>query len=175
MTLDDIPEDLLLDCASLVKANSIAGCKKHSVYVVYTRWKNLKKTAQMVDGQVSYHRPENVRRTQVEKNNPIVKEITKTKEERHPNLAQIQQDRLREVQLEKKAQRKREEKEKVLAALEEKQRQEELSYDRLMTQDNMTNVADVEGTADSSAAEAYEDDFFWTCIQYTLGYFIRYG
>jgi predicted ribosome quality control (RQC) complex YloA/Tae2 family protein len=27
MTLEDISEDLLLDCASLVKANSIQGCK----------------------------------------------------------------------------------------------------------------------------------------------------
>jgi predicted ribosome quality control (RQC) complex YloA/Tae2 family protein len=27
MTLDDISDDLLLDCASMVKANSIAGCK----------------------------------------------------------------------------------------------------------------------------------------------------
>ena len=27
MTLDDISEDLLLDCAALVKANSIVGCK----------------------------------------------------------------------------------------------------------------------------------------------------
>ena len=27
MTLDDIGEDLLLECASLVKANSIQGCK----------------------------------------------------------------------------------------------------------------------------------------------------
>lgn len=27
MTLDDLPEELLLDCASLVKANSIQGCK----------------------------------------------------------------------------------------------------------------------------------------------------
>lgn len=27
MTLDDIPQDLLLECATLVKANSIQGCK----------------------------------------------------------------------------------------------------------------------------------------------------
>jgi len=27
MTLDDISEELLLDCAALVKANSIIGCK----------------------------------------------------------------------------------------------------------------------------------------------------
>lgn len=26
-TMDDIPEDVLLDCAALVKANSISGCK----------------------------------------------------------------------------------------------------------------------------------------------------
>ena len=56
MTLDDISEELLLDCAALVKTNSIVGCKKSSVYVVYTRWKNLKKTASMVDGQVGFHR-----------------------------------------------------------------------------------------------------------------------
>lgn len=73
MTLDDISDDLLLDCASLVKANSIQGCKKSSVYVVYTRWKNLKKTGDMVDGQVGFHRPNNVRRIEVEKNGPIVR------------------------------------------------------------------------------------------------------
>jgi hypothetical protein len=27
MTLDDIPDDILLECAALVKANSIQGCK----------------------------------------------------------------------------------------------------------------------------------------------------
>lgn len=51
MTLDDISEEALLECSSLVKANSIQGCKKSSVYIVYTRWKNLRKTNDMVDGQ----------------------------------------------------------------------------------------------------------------------------
>ena len=73
MTMDDISDDLLLDCSALVKANSIQGCKKSSVYVIYTRWKNLKKTNDMVDGQVSYHRPENIKRISVEKNGPIVR------------------------------------------------------------------------------------------------------
>lgn len=36
MTLDDIPDDLLLDCASLVKANSIQGCKVSDSDVVYS-------------------------------------------------------------------------------------------------------------------------------------------
>jgi predicted ribosome quality control (RQC) complex YloA/Tae2 family protein len=59
MTLEDLGgSDLLMDCASLVKANSIQGCKQSTVYVIYTRWKNLKKTSDMVDGQVGFHRPE---------------------------------------------------------------------------------------------------------------------
>lgn len=32
-TLSDIPEDVLLDCCSLVKANSIAGCKVSFVFL----------------------------------------------------------------------------------------------------------------------------------------------
>jgi hypothetical protein len=34
-TLDDINDDLLLDCASLVKANSIAGCKVRTIRARY--------------------------------------------------------------------------------------------------------------------------------------------
>jgi hypothetical protein len=141
MALDDISDDLVLECASLVKANSIQGCKKHSVHVVYTRWKNLKKTKGMVEGQVTYHRPENVRRIEVEKNNSIVNALNKTKEERHPNLAQLQQDRLREIQIEQKEKRKEEAKQKRLAELEEKRKHEELSYDRIMNEENMTSNA----------------------------------
>ena len=40
-----------MECAQLVKANSIEGCKKKEVYVVYTRWRNLKKTSDMVVGE----------------------------------------------------------------------------------------------------------------------------
>jgi len=80
--------------------------KMNSVYVIYTRWKNLKKTSSMVDGAVSYHRPENVRRMKVEKNKPIVNVLNKTKKEDHPNLWQIQQDRERELIEEKKQAKK---------------------------------------------------------------------
>mmetsp|Transcript_20706 Transcript_20706/g.23186 ORF Transcript_20706/g.23186 Transcript_20706/m.23186 type:complete len:215 (+) Transcript_20706:102-746(+) len=160
MSLDDIPEDVLLDCASLVKANSIAGCKKSSVYVVYTRWKNLKKTKDMVAGAVSYHRPQNVRRMSVEKNNTIVNQLNKTKEEKYPDLYKQQQDREREIIQEKKAHRRAEEKQRKIKMMEEKQRKEELSYDRVMTHSNMTSVTKKEATVDSTAAEEYEDDFF---------------
>ena len=160
MTLDDLSDDLLTDCAALVKANSIQGCKKNNVYVVYTRWKNLKKTNDMVDGQVGFHRPENVRRVNVEKHNSIVRQMEKTKEERFPDLALEQQEREREIQLQKKADWKKADKEKQKQREEAVQAKEARSYNLIMREENMTKNSDIQATVDSSAAEAYEDDFF---------------
>jgi predicted ribosome quality control (RQC) complex YloA/Tae2 family protein len=47
-----LPDDLVRDCAQLVKANSIEGVKKASVVVIYTPWSNLKKDGGMAAGQV---------------------------------------------------------------------------------------------------------------------------
>lgn len=55
-TIDDIPSAVIEDAAQLVKANSIAGNKMNNIDVVYTMWDNLKKTAAMEVGQVSFHR-----------------------------------------------------------------------------------------------------------------------
>ena len=54
-TLDTIPEDVLTDCAQLVKANSIEGNKKNDVRIVYTPASNLRKEAGFDVGQVAYH------------------------------------------------------------------------------------------------------------------------
>ena len=114
----------------------------------------------MVDGQVGFHRPENVRRVSVEKNNPIVKAVEKTREERYPDLAQMQQDRLQAVQRKKKEEYKRMAKEKQMQKLQAQKEKEERSYDRIFKEENMTSTAQVEATADATAAEEYEDDFF---------------
>jgi NFACT protein RNA binding domain len=161
-TLDDLTDntDLLTDCASLVKANSIQGCKKSSVYVVYTRWKNLKKTNDMVDGQVGFHRPDNVRRISVEKNNSIVRQIEKSQEERYPDLFLEQSERLKEIQRDKKNEWKKIAKEKQLLKEEAIKAKEERSYDIIMRAENMTKNTDLRATADTQAAEEYEDDFF---------------
>ena len=54
MHIDSIPEELVEDCAQLVKANSIEGNKMNNVDVVYTMWDNLKKTGDMAVGQVLF-------------------------------------------------------------------------------------------------------------------------
>mmetsp|Transcript_901 Transcript_901/g.2011 ORF Transcript_901/g.2011 Transcript_901/m.2011 type:complete len:232 (+) Transcript_901:68-763(+) len=165
MTLDSISEPLLVECAALVKANSIAGCKKSEVYVVYTRWKNLKKTASMVDGQVGFHRPDNVRRVKVEKHNSLVRQIEKSKKERNDiDLYESQQRRLHEIQRRKKNEFLRQKKEKEKQKLAAQQDKHERSYDRLYEDPSipMTSTADQyqNATADTTAAEEYEDDFF---------------
>ena len=79
--IDTIPPELVAECCQLVKANSIEGCKKHSVSIVYTPASNLKKTAQMKTGQVGFKDKKVVKHTLIEKEKAIVKAIEKTREE----------------------------------------------------------------------------------------------
>jgi hypothetical protein len=118
----------------------------------------------MVDGQVGFHRPENIRRIKVEKHNDRVKRLNKTKVERQDtveSLYKAQQDRLAEIQRQKKQYYKQQQKIKQEQALLAQQEKELRSYDRLFQNpNNMTAVSEQEATADATAAEAYEDDFF---------------
>ena len=114
----------------------------------------------MVDGQVGFHRPDNVRRMEVEKNNTIVRQIEKTKEERQVDLYAEQQRRNQEIQKEQKEQYKLALKTKQAAEQQARKEKEARSYDRVMTSDNMTSNSQVKASVDASAAEEYEDDFF---------------
>lgn len=75
-------------------------------------------------------------------------------------MAQEQSDRLREIQKQKKEEYKRLAKEKEEAKRKVQEEKEARSYDRIMKEDQMTSNADVKATADTTAAEEYEDDFF---------------
>lgn len=82
-TFDCIPEALLADCAQLVKQNSIEGCKKSNVTIIYTPASNLKKTGEMDVGTVSFHRDSLVKRVYVEKKEAaILGRLEKTRTER---------------------------------------------------------------------------------------------
>lgn len=157
--LEDIPEETIMECAQLVKANSIEGCKKSEVYVVYTRWRNLNKTNQMEVGAIGYHDNSKVKRMKVIKDNTIVNRMNKTKKESFPDLAALQLERAEEIQQEKKQEsRLRFQREKEL-----KQKREEdaklRSYSSIMVAENMKSNKDVEASVDNSAAKDFEDDF----------------
>lgn len=114
----------------------------------------------MVEGQVSYHRPENVRRLKVEKNNPVVKQLEATRKELYPDLEAAQEKRMQQIKKQKKQEYKRLAKEKQLKKLEAQRDKELRSYDRLYDESQMTSVSQQNATVDSTAAEEYEDDFF---------------
>ncbi|OSX57211.1 hypothetical protein POSPLADRAFT_1050252 [Postia placenta MAD-698-R-SB12] len=94
MAWESIPEPLLVDCAQLVKANSIEGNKKDNLTIIYTPADNLKKTGDMAVGQVSFHNDK--RRVHVPKReNPIVNRLNKTKVERQVDHEQERIDRIK--------------------------------------------------------------------------------
>lgn len=158
--LDDITPTCLEECAQLVKENSIEGSKKKSVAVVYTKWRNLKKTPSMEVGQVGFNHPDRVRRYEVlEKNRDTLKALNKTKVEEYPDL----EEERRQRELLYKAARKKER--QALEAKERKEkeeykRQKELrSYATLMSRDKIESGEKLEASSDLSSVNAYEDDF----------------
>jgi len=97
-TFESVPPEVVEECASLVKHNSIKGCKLSEVRIVYTPWENLKKTSDMVVGQIGYHNSKNVKYIVVKKNHEIVKKIEKTRsEDVKPDLPAERENRDREV------------------------------------------------------------------------------
>ncbi|XP_042058238.1 coiled-coil domain-containing protein 25-like [Salvia splendens] len=158
LTIDDIPEGVLEDCAQLVKANSIQGNKVNSVSIVYTPWQNLKKTASMEVGQVGFHNKKMVRTMKVEKRmNEIVNRLNKTKVERKLDLKAereaVDASEIAERKHQLRDTKSRDELEKL-----EKERQAELrSYKNLMVSEKMTSNKDTASA--SKSVQEIEDDF----------------
>ena len=78
-TINTVDPRAIHECAVLVKANSIQGCKRNEVTVIYTPWANLQKTSDMVDGAVGYHDSRDVNRIKAKKDGPLVNKLNKTK------------------------------------------------------------------------------------------------
>ncbi|XP_031569348.1 coiled-coil domain-containing protein 25-like [Actinia tenebrosa] len=136
--IEAIPQDVLIDCAQLVKANSIQGNKMNNITVVYTPWSNLKKTADMDIGQIGFHSDKAVKTVKVEKRrNEIINRLNKTKKELFPDFREEREERDRQDREEaKKHMREQKNREKE----EEKRRKEEAAlrdYSTLLTEDKM--------------------------------------
>ena len=70
----------------------------NNIDIVYTTWDNLKKTASMEVGQVSFHYPKLVRKFRVERRiNEVVNRLNKTKIELHPDFQVLLQSFLVEA------------------------------------------------------------------------------
>ena len=148
-SIDDIPAEVVSDCAQLVKANSIHGNKMNNIQIVYTPWANLKKTGDMAVGQVGFHKQKEVRTVLVEKRiNDTVNRLNKTKVEKHPDLMQEKEDRNRQERNEaKKVMQEQRQKEKE--EIKRKKEEAELrSYNSLFQESNMTSNQDGDDSDD---------------------------
>jgi len=150
---ENIPQALLVDCAQLVKANSIEGNKKPNITVIYTPWDNLKKTGDMAVGQVSFHNDKKVKRIHVaERENPIVNRLNKTKVEREVDHEQERIDRLKAESATKRAAAEQQKKADVALAKARQQEKAAKSYNTLFE--------DVEDEpSNQKSVQEMEDDF----------------
>merc|ERR1711860_357835 len=114
-----IPEGIIQDCAQLCKANSISGSKRARVRIVYTMWKNLRKTKSMEVGQIGYHQTSKLNHITVEKENAIINRLNKTKVEKPSSIIKKMRDQY------ERQQRKIEKRRKEKAAEEERKAKEE--------------------------------------------------
>ncbi|KAG8980279.1 Coiled-coil domain-containing protein 25 [Tulasnella sp. JGI-2019a] len=150
---EKIPQALLVDCAQLVKANSIEGNKKDNITVIYTPWNNLKKTGDMAVGQVSFHNDKTVKRIHVaQRENAIVNRLNKTKVERDPDFEQERIDRLKAETAKKRIAAEQQRKVEAALAKARKEEKEARSYNTLFdgVEDEPSNQKSV---------QEMEDDF----------------
>lgn len=158
-TLDTVSPTAIHECATLVKANSIEGCKKGEVTILYTPWANLHKTSDMVAGAIGHHDRKQMFRTKAKKDGPLVNKLNKTKKEEFPDLLALQQDYARQQQVKLK-EAKRLAREAAAAERAEREKQKELeSYSSLFDGANMLSNAQIGGSATAEAAKDFEDDF----------------
>ena len=155
MTWTDIPDDVVRECALLVKANSIEGSKLASVSVKYTPWNNLKKTADMDVGQIGFHNEKNVRTIDVKKDAILLKKLNRTKEQRTPDLKAEKEDMERETRAKEKAEMREKRKRDKVETERRKKEEEVRSYKSLMKTEHMKSNEYV-GEVDLNALD---DDF----------------
>lgn len=157
---ESIPKETLTECCQLVKHNSIQGSKTKELAIVYTPWENLKKTSDMVTGQIGFHKSKAVIRVGgVRKDADVLKRINKTvREEETEHFIRDKEEWVKEKRREERIrneQRRREEKE--LATEREKQKQLR-SYAGIMDTDEFKESAQELGSKYANF-EDYEDDF----------------
>jgi NFACT protein RNA binding domain len=127
---DTVPDQKILDyVCQLVKQNSIEGCKRQTVDIVYTKHGNLLKTKDMEIGAISYKDPSKVYYIKgVEKKPGILREIEKSRREEFPDLKRLKEDyEAEEAGRQKKAQKEAERREKE-EKLQKKKEEDILHY-----------------------------------------------
>ncbi|KAA1472218.1 DUF814-domain-containing protein [Dentipellis sp. KUC8613] len=157
---EDIPEPVLIDCAQLVKANSIEGNKKDNLTIIYTPADNLKKTGDMAVGQVSFHNDKRVKRVHVAKReNAIVNRLNKTKVVREVDHEQERIERIKKENAVKRAAAAAKKKADAELAKAREAEKAARSYDSLFNNEYEDEDADADDGAPKKSVREMEEDF----------------
>jgi hypothetical protein len=143
VTWENIPPVVMKYCCQLVKNNSIEGCKRKEVPVIYTPFPNLYKDPNtMQTGAVSFHKESLRKRVMVEKDKTLARAIEKTRVERNDVdfAEELRVHEWEKLQKLKKI-RKKEAQEKERLKQERKKLAYERSYDRLFEDDASTTTS----------------------------------
>ena len=159
--ISDVNPEAIAEMCQLVKHNSIEGCKASKVDVIYTEFSNLKKTAMMDVGAVTFFDQASVLKVKhVERDRDIVKRIEKTRRESNPDLAKMKEDR----DLEEKNRRKKEAKDRIAKEKEEKklreEEQERTSYRTFINNKTLATSNKTQGDGSMESCRKIEDDFW---------------
>ena len=127
--------------------------------VIYTPWSNLKKTASMDVGQIGFHNQKLVKKVFLErKNNEIINRLRKTKREVDVDFKAERERFDKQMQAERKVQRKEAELTEKENRRMKKEEQEMKHFTALADEDHLKETEErmkkYEGNFD-----AYEDDF----------------
>ena len=128
----ELPEKCVEECAQLTKENSIEGCKKKGVPIIYTWASNLLKENDMEVGAVSFKNHSLVVNLHIEKKNDVLKKIQKTKQEAHPNLEKEHTEYMKQYKKDMEVKKRLEAK----AKLEEEKKSKEESDSKKKQWDN---------------------------------------
>jgi predicted nucleotidyltransferase len=120
--------------------------------VVYTRWRNLNKTSDMDVGAIGYHDRTKVKRMRVAKDNTIVNALNRTKEERHPNLADLQEARAAEFRAEQRVLKRENMKKDKDDRREREENAKMRSFETLLDESKMVSNSAMSATADARYA-----------------------
>ncbi|KTG46208.1 hypothetical protein cypCar_00005383 [Cyprinus carpio] len=152
-TIENIPKEVLIDCAQLVKNNSIqeGGMRRDNSMISFTLQPVLDQISQLCQkiqftaclNKVYVIQGAQVKIVAVEKKiNEIINRLEKTKEELYPDLAAEKESRDREERNEKKAQLQEQKKKEKEETKKKKETEELRNYSSLMKSDNMTTNED---------------------------------
>jgi len=140
--LDNLPLQAMEECMQLTKANSIEGCKRAEVQIIFTPATNLLKTPDMDIGQVDFKDRSLTRLRTIQTDRAMIKALARQRTESYPNLSLLHDQREEKELSDKRAFEKQQRKTEAENAVKAREDEDTRTYSAFMVRENMTSNKD---------------------------------